>query len=77
MAMRILSSIRNLFRRRRVEEGLREELQSTVALLTEEKRKEVRSESEARRRRYWNSEAWSRSRKRCARRGRGVFWTIS
>jgi putative ABC transport system permease protein len=49
MATRILSSIRNLFRRRRAEEALREELQSSVELLTEEKRKEVRSELEARR----------------------------
>ncbi len=49
MATRILSSIRNLFRRRRVEEALSEELQSSVELLTEEKRKEGRSELEARR----------------------------
>ncbi len=48
MATRILSSIRNLFGRRRVEEALSEELQSSVELLTEEK-SEGRSELEARR----------------------------
>lgn len=49
MATRLLSSIRNLFGRRRVEEALSEELQSSVELLTEEKSKEGRSELEARR----------------------------
>jgi putative ABC transport system permease protein len=49
MATRILSSIRNLFGRRRVEEALSEEFQSSVELLTEENSKEGRSELEARR----------------------------
>jgi hypothetical protein len=49
MATRILSSTRNLFGRRRVEEALSEEFQSSVELLTEENSKEGRSELEARR----------------------------
>jgi putative ABC transport system permease protein len=49
MATRILSSIRNLFRRRRVEEALSEELRFSLELLTQEKRNEGHSELEARR----------------------------
>jgi hypothetical protein len=70
MATRILSSIRNLFGRRRVEEALSEEFQSSVEFLTEEKSKEGRSELEARRQALLEL-----GEVRAAR--AGVFWRIS
>ena len=50
MATRILSFLRNLLRKQRVEQALDDELRSAVELLMEEKAKEGLSPSEARRR---------------------------
>jgi putative ABC transport system permease protein len=49
MPMRILSLFRNLFRKRAVEQGLDDELRSSVEVLTQEKMKQGLSESESRR----------------------------
>ncbi len=60
MVSRTVSLLRNLLRRSAVEQILDEELQSSVALLTQEKVQEGLSLAAARRQALTSSAAWSR-----------------